>query len=171
MSKRKNISEPRLGTSGKKNRTDHLEHLEDELLDFQNARDIDLLDDDTNSEYEGSHESLVDSLAKEWLLVEICHDVSKTASNAFWRLALNLIPKIEAAKTKNSKKILQFQQVRNRLYQDNVPSIDMEIAYQNTENKEIKSVRSTTTPLSTFPPATYTKLYEVATVKVNYNII
>ena len=72
-----------------------------ELLDLNEHCDRDLLDADLSSELtapESEYASLVETLSKEWLLIEMSHQVSKTASNAFWKLATELIPKLHAAK-------------------------------------------------------------------------
>ena len=53
------------------------------------------------------------------------------------------------------------------MYKDLVPPIDLKIAYQNCETKEIIVVNETTTPVKRFPPSRFDKLYEIGTVNVS----
>lgn len=64
------------------------------------------------------------------------------------------------------KSIPKFEWQRRKLYDDNVPPINLKIGYLNKETNDVTVVQGEKTPVSKFSPMQYTKLYEVATVKV-----
>ena len=116
-----------------------------------------------------SFKTLHDELAKSWLLTEINHHVSKSASNSFWNVADQFFHKLYKAKEGEgiTKKVPQFTQSRNKLNANNVPEIKMQVAYKHKETGEISLVESVdSTPTSQYPPNVYTKIYEVASVEV-----
>ena len=77
---------------------------------------------------------------------------------------------MEAKKAEQvKKKVPQFSQIRLGLHKDHTPEVTMELGYLKKETGEITLVEDTKTPKSQFPPHLYEKLFEVATVKVNYS--
>lgn len=80
--------------------------------------------------------------------------------------------RLYVAKGDGGRKIPQFEQLRNKLYQDRTPTVNMEIGYQSKDNGEITIVKdATSTPVSQFPPCSYKRLYEIGSVDVRYNLI
>lgn len=96
------------------------------------------------------------------------HHTSKSASDDFWECAKDFFPKLYRAKVDEMKfrSIPQFTFQRKKLNKNNVPNIDLEIGYLNKETKEKVVVKGEKTPVSRFNPQKFTKLYEMATVKV-----
>ena len=64
----------------------------------------------------------------------------------------------------------QFGHLRDNLYKKKVPRVDMEIGYQSKEDGEISVVNGTSNPVSRYPPSTYRRLYEIASVDVSFII-
>ena len=117
-------------------------------------------------EYE-DYESILNELNREWLLAEIDHSVSKTASEIFWKIGLKFFPKLNTAmEREKKKKTSQFQTIRKNMYTDLLPPINIEIAYKHRESGETEIVNETNTPIKQFPPSKFEKLYEIGTVKV-----
>ena len=118
-------------------------------------------------EYVDFH-TLKRELAEQWMLIEVAHRVSKTASNAFWRLANKMFPEVyEKKKEMDIKtKVPQFAHIRRILHVKKVPPISMEVAYENKETGEVITVKGLNKlPVSKFSPDKFTKLYEQASVK------
>ena len=129
--------------------------------------------DDTDMEIENdtfeSFKSVHENLVKDWISVEIDHHVSKAASNAFWIVADKFFHRLYEAKKREgiTRKIPQFVQERNKLYDNKVPDISMKVAYKHNVTGEISMVEATDSiPTSQHPPNLYTKIYEVASVEV-----
>ena len=104
------------------------------------------------------------------MLLELKHRVSKCAANEFWRLAIGSIPKLFEAKRNagSQKKVPQFPSIRNLLYQDNLPDIMLEVAYESKETGDIIILRDLDkTPVNKFPPCKFDQLYETVKVKVS----
>ena len=113
------------------------------------------------------YKDILSDLAEKWLLIEINHAVSKEGSNLFWELANNLFHRLYVAKGDGGRKIPQFSQLRNNLYDNMTPTVHMKIAYQSKESGEVTEVDDVTSiPVSRFPPSTYKRLYEIASVNV-----
>ena len=125
-------------------------------------------EDDLNSDEENDYESLLESFSKKWLFAELDHTVSKTASDVFWKIATNFIPKIiESRNVENiKKKIPQFHHIRRKMYDKHVPKVNLEISYRDKNTNEITVVHDTVTPKSRFPPNRFEKLCEIASVEV-----
>lgn len=102
------------------------------------------------------------------MVIETNHRVSKQASNDFWDLANRFFHPMYVAKGDGGRKIPQISHLRDKLYDDKVPPVEMEIGYQNKENGEITVVEDIrSAPVSRFPPSTYKRLYEIASVDVS----
>lgn len=127
-------------------------------MDFSSA--------DDEEEHEENYSSILKDLKSQWMTTEISHCVSKAASDAFWRLGLEYFPKISAANV--NKKTHQFDSIRRRIYKDMVPPIHLQIAFKHRASGEIVVVNNTVTPIKNYSPAVYDKMYEIATIKVNY---
>lgn len=111
---------------------------------------------------------MLDKLRKDWVLLEIKHRCSKTASNEFWELAKEGFPNLVRAKYNEmvSKPIPQFPSQRKKLIKQHVPNINLKIGYLNKDTNEEIEVEGDKTPVSKFNPQKFQKLYEVATVEV-----
>ena len=110
---------------------------------------------------------ILQNLANKWIVTEISHRVSKTASNQFWSLANEMFHDMYEAKGNHGRKIPQFDQLRKKLYASNVPEIKLEIGYESKLNGEVTVVEAHSTPVSAFPPSTHRRLYEIASVDVS----
>ena len=121
--------------------------------------------DEQMHDEEENQTDIFENLKSQWLLSEIQHSVSKSASEAFWRLSMEHIPKLENFRKR--KKNQQFKSIRRKMYDDLLPSVDMEIAYRNTATGEIRIVKDSITPRKEFPANEYEKLYEIGTLKVS----
>ena len=141
---------------------------EDEDQGEDEDQDEDQDEDEEPVVIEGTFQDLYEELSNEWLVTEVDHHVSKSASNAFWKLSNKYFHRVYLAKEREgrTKKIPQFKQVRETLYAKKVPPISVEVAYKNNTTGEVVVEKGTTTPTSQYPPNLYCKLYEMATVKV-----
>lgn len=104
-----------------------------------------------------------------WLINEIHHRVSKEASNSFFEIAKKWFHRLFQAKEREgvNSKIPQFVHLRRKLYDSKVPPIKLEMAFQHITTKEIHFLEDIeTAPVSQFPRDEYSKLYEIASVKV-----
>ena len=116
---------------------------------------------------EDDYDDLLESLCKEWLLIEIKHKVSKIASNEFWNLAIQKLHRIQQL---SDKRIAQFQQQRRKLFASFVPQINLDVSYANNDTDEIFDITNTESILiSKYPRDAYTKLFESASVKVSFH--
>ena len=122
-------------------------------------------DEDFNFDME-DYDSIYEKIKSKWLNTEIHHCVSKSASEAFWNIGLQLFPKLHSAEGRR-KKTPQFQSIRNNMYNNLIPPVELEIGYRNKASGEITVIKDSITPLKRFPPDKYEKLYEIGTVKVN----
>ena len=143
---------------------DEDENEEDE--EQESDSDNDLINVDHEEEHD--YDNILEKLSEKWLLAEIDHCTSKTASNSFWRIAAEFFPKLQHAREIQNvtRKIPQFKHIRTKLYDKEVPDVNLEIGYRDKETGEIIIVQSQVTPKSRFPPHQYEKLYETASVKV-----
>ena len=99
--------------------------------------------------------------------METNHKVSKVASEAFWRISNEYFHKLYVAKGDNPKKVCQFQNLRNKLYQS-TPRVNMDIGYKSKVTGETTVLHDVDViPASRFPPDSYKRLYEIASVKVS----
>ena len=67
------------------------------------------------------------------------------------------------------KNVPQFVHIRRLLYDKKVPDISLDVSYLNKETGEsilLEDLKKMP-PSSAFPPETYIKQYEIASVKVN----
>ena len=121
-----------------------------------------------------SYKGLLNCLSKDWILVEMDHRVSKEASNCFFEVAKKWIWKLYHAK--NLEGIVantpQFVNIRRQLFARFVPPISLSFGYRHKESGEITVLEDLeSTPFMRFPRTEYTKLYEIASVKVISKII
>lgn len=117
-----------------------------------------------------SYHSIYLKLTEAWILSELGHRMSLTASNEFWKIATEFFPRLIEAKQRESitKKIPQFRTIRESLYKSHVPPIRLEFAYEVKETGDIIILSDLeSTPASRFPPSNFTKLYESAKIEVN----
>ena len=113
------------------------------------------------------YQNLLSELSKQWLLTEIGHRVSKEASNSYWRIANNFFHRLHVARGDRGRKVPQFSQIRNKMYNRNVPKVNLKIGYEAKDSGEITVVDVTSDPVSRFPRSSYKRLYEIASVDVS----
>ena len=119
----------------------------------------------SNDDEDDEYEKILDEFRKKWMVAEITHKVSKSASNSFWELAMHFFPLLLAFD--NNKKMVKFPQQRKILHESYVPRILMNIAYQEKKTEKYHTLNNVTViPISQFPPSKFTKIYEIATVQV-----
>ena len=128
---------------------------------------------DTNADDDDEdYFDLLYQFSKEWLSVQLTHQVSLSAADAFWKLALKFMPRIIKSKGNNNvrRKIPKFQNQRRMLYRQLCPRIGMNFAYKDNDTDMIKLVNNVeTTPRKHYEQnPRYTKLYEAAFVKVTF---
>lgn len=129
---------------------------------------------DSNTDEEMAEQTEIDDyntvfekLKSKWLLTEIHHSVSKTASEAFWRTGLHFFPKLESTRGRK-KKTSQFKTIRKKIHNNLLPEIKLEIAYKHRSTGEITVINDSVTPSKRFPLSNYEKLYEIGSIKVRY---
>lgn len=115
-----------------------------------------------------NYRDILKELAKEWIYNESHHKVSKRATDEFWRIANKYFHELYMAKGDFGRKIPQFPHLRNQLYDDEVPTVSLEIGYQSKEDGQVTIVEDVTSdPVSRFPTSQYRRIYEIASVKVS----
>ena len=115
-----------------------------------------------------SFQYLLSQLSEDWIVNEVDHKVSKTASSEFWNIAAKWMFAITAAFIREKKKKFpKFPHIRKKLKKKHVPRVSLETAYINKETRELTIAADTDkVPVSQFPPDKYQKVYESAKVKV-----
>ena len=128
-----------------------------------------------NVEY---YSQILQSFSEAWMNIEMDHKVSKAASEAFWEAGAKWFPRLQGAKVNEviETPIPQFVSLRNKMYINKVPPIELEFGYRNRETNEIIVRKCESAPVKEFNNRQYEKLYESASVKVklykwycNYN--
>lgn len=141
---------------------------EDEEMEFDSSES----DEQPMEEEEEDYDTVLNDLKSQWLLMEMEHSVSKTASENFWKLGMQNFPKLQRANRRGRKrKTSLFKTIRRNMYTDLLPEIELTIAYKNRETGEVKIVSEKNTPLKQYSPAKFDKLYEIGTLKVIYDSI
>ena len=106
----------------------------------------------------------------QWLRLQLTHDVSLAATDAFWNLAMKSIPKLLHIRDVQGikRKIPQFPNQRKILYSNECPKVSMLLAYLNTETNDIVYVKNVNrTPMKTYDwNNKFIKLYESASIQV-----
>ena len=128
-----------------------------------------IMDDDERSEDLEQHldyDTVFEKLKSEWLMTEITHHVSKTATDAFWSVGLKYFSMLSAARGRR-KKTPQFKSIRRKIYLNSVPPVNLEIGYKDRTTNEIHIVNDTCTPLKRFSPTKFDKIFEIASIKVS----
>ena len=107
-------------------------------------------------------------LNEEWLKIELNHNVSKVASSSFYELGKDCFHRMFQAKELQNvrRKTPTFIHSRRKLYLEKVPPVHMEIGYQSKDTGIVTIFRGDKTPRNRFPPHEYSKVWEVAHVKV-----
>ena len=107
------------------------------------------------------------------MLLELQHCVSKEASNEFWKLATKFMPRLYELKQLQQihRAPQQFPHIRRQLNRTHVPKISLDYGFKNKQTGEIIEVKNLEVdPVSRFPSSTHIKLYEIASIKVSYDI-
>lgn len=113
-------------------------------------------------------DSLLLSLSKDWLMLENRHTISKTASNELWSLGRNYFVRMGELRQESFNKIPQLRSLRDKLHEEYVPNIKLEVAYQSKSTGDIIVMRDIeSTPVKQFPPSEFIKIYESASVEVS----
>ena len=157
-----------------------LPNLENYLFPYNDEdeeEDEDLEEEEEGDQIHGSDEEYHDEddydvilthLSKEWLKIELNHQVSKVATQTFWELGKKWFHRMFLAKQSQniSKKTPSFVHIRRKMNLNYVPPITLELAYQDKRTGEFSVVEESITPRARFPPHEYTKVWEIAHVQV-----
>lgn len=136
--------------------------LQNEVHDGQPGEDF------PDDQPQGIYEGMFQNLNEKWLAVQLTHNVSASATNAFWEVAFQLVPELMQHKRQEmvEKKIPGFIHLRRKLYDRKCPKVEMKFVYLNKNTQEIEVVNTNKNPRLTYNKANYVKLYEEAHVKV-----
>lgn len=121
--------------------------VDDAEVDIDEAEDdvddSDVPEDDDDSEIEeflepDDYETVFAHLSKEWLKVELNHNVSKVAANAYWKVGRDWFHRMFHAKELQNvtKKTPSFVHTRRKMHDELVPPINLEIAFQSKQTEE-----------------------------------
>ena len=142
-------------------------HLQNPPIFESDNEDEDEEEDDFLNGDVQDYDTILNDLKSQWLLTEAHHSVSKSASQAFWKLGLLYFTKLHTAPGRKKKTPL-FKSIRNQMHKELLPPVSLEIGYKNLTSGEIVVVNDTVTPVKRFSPNNFEKLYEVASVEVSY---
>ena len=125
--------------------------------------------DEAEEEPETEYDKLYRIITEKWQLIEVNHNVSKAATNEFWEVAVRLIPTlIEMKKNTVTRKIPQFVHIRRMMAKKLLPKINHSVAYRHEGSQVVHEVQDDDDEEEKiYKTASYTKLYETASVKVN----
>lgn len=113
-----------------------------------------------------NYKEILESLLEKWIINEIDHRVSKTASENFWRIASSFHD-LHVAKGASRRKIPQLGHLRKKMYKDRVPDVHMEVGFQSKDTGEVTVLDDVAViPTSRFPTNQFRRLYEIASVDV-----
>lgn len=114
------------------------------------------------------YETMLDSLVKQWVLLEIKHRTSKSGSEEFWDLAKSFFPKLQSARIAEMvyKPIPKLRSQRKKIYRDEVPDVHLELGFVNKDTNELNVINVDHTPTNQFDRKTFEKVFEVGTVQV-----
>ena len=132
------------------------------LPEHDDSSDEESLD---GEEVEEDYNTIFEKLKKDWLLAENKNLVSKTASETFWKIGLKYFSKLQTAP--GWKRTPQFKTIRKHMYDEKVPTDNLEIAYKEKSSGQVVIVKDTITPMKNYSPANYEKMYEIGTIKVS----
>ena len=142
------------------------EHDDDNDHNEEDAVDVDpWFGNEEEEDEQNPYFELLQAISQKWLLVELSHTVSKAATNAFWEIAVNLLPSLYKKKERHgiSRKIPQFVHIRRKLQKDLLPPIHRTTAYQDAETNDIIEVSDP----KFRPNDVQKKIYETTSVKVS----
>ena len=132
--------------------------------DDSDLESLDSWEGNEGEDEENHYYSLLQALSEKWLVVELNHTVSKTASNAFWRIATSLVPILFETKKRLgiSRKTPQFVHLRRKLHKQFLPTIHHTTAYQDKDSLDIVEVPGHDSNLNN----SHIKIFETASVSV-----
>ena len=125
--------------------------------------------DGSNSDFEDNYTDVLHSMSKKWLLAQETHKVSARATNKFWSLSLDYMPKLLKLQEQEGRQnpIPQFIQQRRKLHKQYCPEIQMEFGFQKMFDGSLKIIKTSSAPLKDLQlNRDYIKLYEIASIKV-----
>ena len=126
-------------------------------------------DTDTDGQDYAEMGTGLEDLAKEWLLIEVNHSVSKRGSDLFWNLAKKMFHSVVEQQSKTTKKVKipAFTHLRRQLLARYCPKVRLDLAYKNTKTDEIITQHDVSKiSVAQHRKPTFEPLYEIATVQV-----
>lgn len=124
-------------------------------------------DDDDDGDYQDeNYNELLEALVKKWLGVQLTHEVSASATEAFWKTTMDVIPTLIDHRNRFNiqKPVPGYKHLRRQLYKDFCPDISMKYVFMKKSDDSIEVVECTKAP--TRSKSEYIKLYEEAHIKV-----
>ena len=118
------------------------------------------------------YNDILNLLTEKWISLELHHHTSKRASEDFWDLSKKFFPKLFRARIDDMiyKPIPKLKSQRNKKKKDNIPPINLQVVYLNKETDEVTVYQGEKMPVNQFNPRQFQKLYEVASVKVIFQL-
>ena len=110
----------------------------------------------------------LERLAKEWLIIEMSHNVSKRASDKFWKAAQKFIA---TNYTKRSMRNESYTHIRRQLMRKYCPKVSIDLAYKDSKTGELhleKDVEKITSAQYRKPE--FEPLYQIAHVEVSLKL-
>ena len=109
---------------------------------------------------------LVEDLAKEWLLLEMSHNVSKKASDLFWELSKRMLARLMESGCPT--KMPSFTHIRRQLVNKYCPDIKIDMGFKKKDTGEIVAESDMRkVPITQYRKPAYDPLYEIASVNVS----
>lgn len=147
------------------------EEEEEEGEDREEEEDEDGLDFEffSDTEFNDNYKDILYSFSRKWLFTQLTHKVSGKATNEFWNLTMEYMPKLLEFKKREgrTKNIPRFIHLRRQLYTKFCPKVKMEFAFRKKIDGSIIKHTSSAAPLKAFQlNQEYEKLYEIASIKV-----
>lgn len=163
--------------NGGEDEEDH-EEVEDEEVSPSSGEEA-MGQDDEEIEAEGpvnveNYSTVLTKFAEKWLLTQQTHNVSATATEKFWDIALKFLPELVEHKARDSitKKTPAFTQERKKLYKNLCPEVKMFFGFKHKSTGVIETVECTSTPNMTFQRnPEYIKVFEEAQIQVIRNLV
>ena len=121
-----------------------------------------------------TYTDLLETLSMKWLSIHLLHNVSLTATYAFWKLALSTMPLLMQLKRVEdvTRKTPQFVQLRKKLYANYCPNIHLDFHYQKSNEEPIVIKSASKNPVKEIERnPEYKKQCESAHIKVTLTLL
>lgn len=120
-----------------------------------------------NEEPNQNFHDLLEDVSKQWLRVEMTHDVSKKASELFWEVAKTMFHTLVESNQRGVCKIPTFTHIRRKLVKKYSPEVEIDVAYKHKVTGDVilqSDIKSL--PVTKYKKPSFEPLYEIASVNV-----